>query len=263
MARSERGIFCIECQELSFDASGLRKTPKPFTDLVLGTSRLTNGTSAAVLGILSKELQIPILSCRVGTWIGLTQVIEEWAISKRSLFPVLWLAGRRIGGFQVLRDLADPARTALCPTARYLDGRPGGKPTRTVSVDALTQIASESAAQEYAAEDVSAPSLFFVAKPWSGCIVHFSATLRGKRQGVYDLLETSGLSAVSGYGSIRGSDWVPTVAFEALYIKFLKEALDRSAPSGFGEDDVDWLRQRILDSRMCLGLIEHLGFQII
>jgi len=238
--KSDRGIFCVECHELAFKPAGIRKVSEPSTELVLGTRQLTRATSAAVLGLLSKPLKVPILSCRVATLDGLTQVIQEWAVSKKSRFPILWLAGRYGRGFRVRR--------------------PNGIPLRTVGLDTLTQVAKEIDAQGYAAEDISGPH---TAEPWRGGLVHFSAyaTLQGKRRRVYDLINASGLCAVSGYS--RDSDWAPTVAFENLYVKFLKEALSDSTSAELDENIVDRCQQRLLDSRMCSGLIEHLGFQII
>ena len=101
---------------------------------------------------------------------------------------------------------------------------------------------------------------------WGGCLVHFAScsTLAGD-DACYRLLKESGLQGISGYS--KDVYWIQSFAFEMLYMQFLQEVLiggPKSYPEGgIPEKSLAKCRERLFDSRMCSGLIDHLGFRMI
>ena len=185
------------------------------------------------LRLLAKECDFSILGAairQVKTRNDVTKQIDSWSTKENAnlKYPILWLTGHgHKGGFYV--------------------NDPKGAGHSRVDLRTLAEIASEHGGSA-----------------WSGCILHFSAcsTLAAHDDDCRDLLENSGLQAISGYS--KDVHWVTSLAFEMLYMRFLQDELtDRSSGSGILEDSVDQFRNRLLDSRMCSGLVDHLGFRII
>ena len=182
------------------------------------------------LRLLAGQLDFSILNAavkRVTTRHDLAKQIASWANRSDYKYPVLWLAGHgNSGGF-------------------FVDDTAGN---RRVDLQALIEIAEDG---EF---------------PWSGALLHFGAcsTLSTHGDECRALLEKTGLEAVSGYS--KDVYWIPSLAFEMLYMQFLQHALVNSASvtgTGIDEDVLVECRDRIFDSRMCSGLVDHLGFRLI
>ena len=179
------------------------------------------------LRLLAKELDFSIPKVkRVVTRRELARRIADWGKREDYKYPVLWLTGHGSkGGF-------------------FVDDPTAGN--RRVDLQALTEIAQDG--------DFS----------WSGSLLHFGAcsTLAAHDNEYRELLENSGLEAVSGYS--KDIYWIPSLAFEMLYMQFLQEAMMGSdSEAGVDKDVLAECRDRILDSRMCFGLVDHLGFRLI
>ena len=184
------------------------------------------------LRLLSNACDFSILNAavrKVKTRSDLTRQIDSWGTKENANFkyPVLWLTGHgRKGGFYV--------------------NDPRGAGHSRVDLRTLAEIARECGGLA-----------------WSGCILHFSAcsTLAAHDDDCRELLE-SGLQAISGYS--KYVPWVSSLAFEMLYMRFLQEELTVSAfEDGIPANSLVRFRDRLFDSRMCSGLIDHLGFRII
>ena len=179
------------------------------------------------LRLLAGQLDFSILNAavrRVTTRRDFAKQIASWANGEDYKYPVLWLTGHgSSGGF-------------------FVDDTAG---SRRVDLQALIEIAEES-------------------NRWSGALLHFGAcsTLSTHGDECRGLLEKTGLEAVSGYS--KDVYWIPSLAFEMLYMQFLQHALVNSASiTGIDEDVLVECRDRIFDSRMCSGLVDHLGFRLI
>ena len=180
------------------------------------------------LRLLSSLLPFSMVKVRkVETHIQLTKAIEEWSNWSNWNYPILWMSGHgRKHGFYV----HDPA----------------GPGNRSLDMGALTEIAANSPDER---------------DRWSGCLVHFGAcsTLSGSDDACREFLRESKLAGISGYS--KAVDWIRSLSFEMLYIQFLQQTMmDRN---GIDEEVLDECRARLFDSRMCSGLIDHLGFRMI
>ena len=182
------------------------------------------------LRLLSKHLDFSILTKgvrRVRKRLELTKAIEEWGNRDDFKYPLLWMCGHGAkGGF-------------------YVDD-PAGAGHRRLDVHTLVDMAADS---EYGG--------------WARCHIHFGAcsTLADDKD-ARSVLEKSGLQGVSGY--TKDVYWIPSLAFEVLYVQFLQEAMQRSySEGGLDGDTLAKCRDRLFDSRMCAGLIDHLGFRLI
>ena len=180
------------------------------------------------LRLLSEHLDFSILPKgvrRVGTRRELTRAIEEWGNRDDFKYPLLWMWGHGSKeGF-------------------YVDD-PNGPGSSRLDLGTLADIAAGGSYD------------------WSGCHVHFGAcsTLAGNNDAYRSLLQQSGLQGISGY--TKDVYWIPSLAFEMLYVQFLQDVMSRSEGT-LNEDTLAECRYRLFDSRMCSGLIDHLGFRLI
>lgn len=180
------------------------------------------------LRLLAGQLDFSILNAavkRVATRRDLARQIADWGNRSDFKYPVLWLTGHGSSGGFFVNDTAG---------------------NRRVDLRALIEIAEDGEL------------------PWSGSLLHFGAcsTLATHGDEYRDLLEKTGLEAISGYS--KDVYWIPSLAFEMLYMQFLQHAMASSASNeGVDEDVLAECRDRILDSRMCSGLVDHLGFRLI
>ena len=183
------------------------------------------------LKLLSNQLDFSTLKMRtVETRRELTKAIEEWGNRDDWKYPVLWMSGHGTQDGFYVNDPTGPGHSRL-------------------DLGTLTDIAIHSVHSAYR---------------WSGYLIHFAAcsTLSGHDDAVRDILDKSGLAGISGYSKVV--EWIPSLAFEMLYMWFLQEAMMHSnSEEGIDEGILDECRNRLLDSRMCSGLIDHLGFRII
>ena len=180
------------------------------------------------LRLLAEQLDFSILNRavrRVGTRRDLAREIADWGNRSNLKYPVLWLTGHGSGGRFFVDDTAG---------------------NRNVDLQALIEIAEDG---EYS---------------WSGCLLHFGAysTLATHGDECRDLLEKTDLEAISGYS--KDVFWIPSLAFEMLYMQFLQRLLAiSSSDKGVDQDVLADCRDQIFDSRMCSGLVDHLGFRLI
>ena len=180
------------------------------------------------LKLLARQLDFSILGNAVRsvrTRKDLTNSIRDWGGRPDYKYPILWMWGH--GG----RD------------GFYAeDSAPGES---RLDLGSLADIADDN---------------------WYGCLVHFGScsTLAGN-DACYSLLKASGLQGISGYS--KDVDWIQSFAFEMLYMKFLQEVLIDREPyhsdGGISEESLAKCYERLFDSRMCSGLIDHLGFRMI
>ena len=181
-----------------------------------------------VLRLLAGQLDFSILNAAVKRVVArrdLAIQIADWGNRSDFKYPVLWLTGHGSGGGFFVNDTAG---------------------NRRVDLQALIEIAEDG---EFS---------------WSGSLVHFGAcsTLAIHGDECRDLLEKTGLEAISGYS--KDVYWIPSLAFEMLYMQFLQHTMTSSASNeGVDEEVLAECRDRILDSRMCSGLVDHLGFRLI
>lgn len=180
------------------------------------------------LRLLAEQLDFSILNAavrRVVTRKDLTRQVAEWGNREDYKYPVLWLTGHGSKGGFFVNDEAG---------------------NRRVELRSLIEIAQDG---EF---------------DWSGALLHFSAcsTLNAHDDECRDLFEKSGVEAISGFS--KDIYWIPSLAFEMLYMQFLQQALAHSASDeGANEDILAECRDRMFDSRMCSGLIDHLGFRLV
>ena len=179
------------------------------------------------LKFLSNLLDFSTLNVKtVATRLQLTREIEDWGNRDDWKYPILWMSGHGTKGGFYVNDPTGPGQSR-------------------VDLGTLTDIARSGYS-------------------WSGYLVHFGAcsTLSGYGDATRDFLYNSGLAGVSGYS--KDVDWIPSLAFEMLYIRFIQEAMEHSnSKKGIDEAILVECRNRLLDSRMCSGLIDHLGFRMI
>ena len=173
------------------------------------------------------QLDFPRIIKSVQTRRQLTKTIEEWGNRPNYKYPLLWMWGHGSrDGF-------------------YVDD-PTGAGNSRLDLGTLADIATSGSYN------------------WSGCFVHFGAcsTLAGYDDAYRSLLQTSGLQGISGYS--KDVDWIRSFAFEMLYMQFLQRAMTASwSKQGLDEETLAECRDRISDSRMCSGLIDHLGFRMV
>ena len=180
------------------------------------------------LRLLAGQLDFSILGTavkRVRTRRDLTRQIAEWGSRQDYKYPILWLSGHGSSGGFLVDDTAG---------------------NRRVDLRALIEIAEDG---EF---------------DWSGTILHFGAcsTLATDDGDCRDLLDKTGLEAISGYS--KDVYWTQSLAFEMLYMQFLqRELMVSTSTSGADEEALSECRDRIFDSRMCAGLVDHLGFRFI
>lgn len=179
------------------------------------------------LKLLSGQLDFPILNRPVRTRRALTRAITEWGNRDNLKYPLLWMWGHGSKEGFYVDDPAGPGNSRL-------------------DLGTLADMAADGSFD------------------WSGRHVHFGAcsTLAGGDDAYRSLLQTSGLQGISGYTT--DVYWIPSFAFEMLYMQLLQEAMTfRSSEGGLGEDILSQCRDQLFDSRMCSGLIDHLGFRLI
>ena len=183
---------------------------------------------APSLRLLAKQLDFSILTAtvrRVETRRDLTSQVADWGNRADYKYPVLWLTGHGSkGGF-------------------FVDDKAGNK---RIDLRSLMEIAEDGKFS------------------WSGALLHFSAcsTLNVRDDECRDLFEMSGVEAISGYS--KDIYWIPSLAFEMLYMQFLQQALAHSASDeGIDQEILAQCHDRMFDSRMCSGLIDHLGFRLV
>ena len=101
-----------------------------------------------------------------------------------------------------------------------------------------------------------------------GSLIHFGAcsTLAVGAKEIRKFFKTSEVTAISGYR--KDVSWLESLSFELLFMDTLQDILinaQEEAQEGEGgvtADQMRTVRERLLDSRKCRGLVDALGFKI-
>ena len=179
------------------------------------------------LEFLKRDCDFPALHRPVDTRVQLINQLKKWGTRDDSMYPILhlWFHGSDRGIF-----VNDPKG----PGYNRLD---------------LRDIASV-VADKYDLE---------------GTLIHFSAcsTLAVDVNEIRKFFRASGVSAISGF---KADVWFfESLSFELLFLNTLQDILTngRGGKGGVTPELMHQVRERLLDSRKCRGLIDALGFKMV